>query len=329
MIARIFETINRGALILSAFDLMVARLYPSNFNLREKWNEAKDEFSFPDSMDGLEALRIIALREHLAGDKDVKGIRQSDVLEVKAERVIRNWNSAVEALARAIKFLRSECGVVLASLTPADTMLIPLADALWAGEASAERSKHLARWFWASTVSQTYAQGANTQAVSDAKELRAWEDSPAAVPPIVASGIPSNLEDSLRDTRRRNRMLTRGVLCLVICQDGRDWKTSERLAEIAPEKTIDAHHVFPDKYVKTSWEQEANIVANFSPLLGPSNRSLRNDVPSAVLLRTDVRNDHIWGHLVDKQAYQSDDWPGFLEARVTALTEAFRQEVEN
>ena len=45
VVAKIFETMNRGALLLSAFDLMVARLWPRKFYLRDEWEEAKAQFA--------------------------------------------------------------------------------------------------------------------------------------------------------------------------------------------------------------------------------------------------------------------------------------------
>lgn len=70
VVAKIFETTNRGAMVLDAFDLMVARLYPREFNLREEWKKAQDRYGFHPRM-ALEALQIISLREHLRGTNRV------------------------------------------------------------------------------------------------------------------------------------------------------------------------------------------------------------------------------------------------------------------
>ena len=251
VVAKIFETMNRGALLLSAFDLMVARLWPRRFYLRDKWEEAKLAFSPSfDEMDGLEALQVIALRERLAGVQRVKGIRQSDVLEIDPGAVERDWDRAIAALERAVRFLAEHCGAIRWNLIPAHTMLIPLADALWDGEVEGEKAAQLRQWFWASTVHQTYAQGANTQAVTDAGELRAWFMSRNAPPECIRRGLPDSLGESLADTRRRNQMLTRGVLSLLISRDARDWIMNTRLLDAGDTERIDIHHVFPATYLK-------------------------------------------------------------------------------
>jgi len=47
---------------LDTFDLMVARLYPSGFPLRDEWETARGRFS--DTLMHYEILKVIALREH-------------------------------------------------------------------------------------------------------------------------------------------------------------------------------------------------------------------------------------------------------------------------
>ena len=335
VVAKIFETTNSGAMVLGTFDLMVAKLYPRDFNLREKWEEAKLEASPSfDEMDGLEVLQVIALREHLAlrehpaGVKRVRGIRQSDVLGLDPGAVERDWDRAVAALERAVEFMKKYCGAIRWSFIPAHTMLIPLADALWEGEVVGEKAAQLRRWFWASTVHQTYAQGANTQAVTDAGELRAWFMSDDALPECIRRGLPDSLGESLADTRRRNQMLTRGVLCLLISRDARDWiRNTERLLDARDTaERIDIHHVFPVAYLKDRGF-DGKVVANVTPLLGSTNKSLRSDPPSTVVERDSVRSSSIESHSVPLEAYRSDDWHGFVRGRVEMLTEAFSEEL--
>ena len=324
VVAKIFESTNRGAMILDAFDLMVARLYPREFNLREKWRDAQDRYGFPDRM-ALEALQVIALREHIRGANDVRGIRQSDVLELDADVVIRDWDQSVAALHRAIRFMADYCGAVRLNLIPSAAMRIPLADALWDGAASNQQRDRLRRWYWWSTVDQTYAQGANTQAVSDARALRAWETSGQA-PESIKAAVPESLAESLMDTRRRNQMLTRGVLCILINRDARDWMENQRFDD-SGSTAIDVHHVFPADYVEKSWSEKGNVVANFTPLFASTNRSLRSDHPKAVLGNNDVHHDNIWTHRIPRKEFSDENWPAFIERRVEMLIEAFGEEL--
>ena len=327
VVAKIFETTNRGAMVLDAFDLMVARLYPREFNLREEWKKAQAHYGFEDDM-ALESLQIIALREHLRGTakNKVNGIRQSDVLGLEADLVIEEWEQSVASLGRAVSFMKEYCGAVRPNLIPAAAMRIPLADALWDSEASTERAGRLRRWFWSATVDQTYAQGANTQAVADARALRAWDTS-GQTPDSIRADVPESSQEALRDTRRRNQMLMRGVLCLLISRDARDWRDGRRLSGQGETEAIDGHHVFPANYVRTSWNEDGNVVANFTPLFAGTNRSLRSDHPRVVIDRDDVRTGDIWTHRIPRQPFRNENWPAFIERRVKLLTDAFREEL--
>lgn len=334
VVAKIFETTNRRPLRLDAFDLMVARLYPKDFNLREKWQEAQAKYGFPDRM-ALEALQVIALREHIGGARGVNGIRQSDVLELDADVVIGAWDKSVAALDEAIRFMAERCGAVRPNLIPSATMRIPLADALWDGAGDSSWGKRLRRWFWSSVVGQTYAQGANTQAVTDARALRAWRTNPDQPPTDIASldspdslnEVLGSLTEALGDTRRRNQMLTLGVLCLVISRDARDWMKDRRISDPEVTDQIDVHHVFASNYVKTSWAEEANVVANFTPLFASTNRAIRSDHPKNVLGNKDISNSNVWTHRIPREAFTDEKWHAFIEGRIEMLIEAFREEL--
>jgi hypothetical protein len=217
-IAKIFETLNRTGVRLATFDLMVARLYPYDFKLRTEWEEARIVFDQFDEMgveDGVEVLKVIALNQHMREREaniklSIKGVRESDVLNLSPQTVIDHWADAAQALANAIDFTRKECGVIRKGLMPSSTMLLPLAYIL--GPDKPQRAgleTDLLRWFWATCFAQTYAQGANTQAVSDTRSLSAWQADAAAVPEIVRH---FRLDpEQLMDGRRRNEMLVRVV----------------------------------------------------------------------------------------------------------------------
>jgi hypothetical protein len=308
-IAKIFETLNRTGMRLATFDLMVARLYPYDFKLRDKWEEARAEHDQFDDLgieDGVEVLKVIALREHMqqreAGIKlTVKGVRESDVLALAPQTVIDHWTDAVAALASAIDFVREECGAIRKGLMPSSTMLLPLAHMLSPAKPQrADLRADLTRWFWATSFEQTYAQGANTQAVADARTLMAWQNAPSAVPDVVRLFRP-NVEQLL-DGRRRNEMLVRGILCRTITNNARDWIADKRFQDL--EGKLEIHHVMPDEFLEKHWEGEADPVVNFVVLTENTNKKLRNQLPKDVLVRPDVTRDAIDSHGIDPSALE-------------------------
>lgn len=322
-LAKIFETINRTGVRLDAFDLMVAKLYPKEFNLREQWDAARAEHEplqfFRTS--GIEVLKVVAIEEHLrqknAGEKlTVKGVRESDILSVNSDTVISRWKWAVDAYVAALKFLRTQCGASSPVLVPSETMVLPLALAIGAsGGTRAGFEDDLRRWFWCATFAQTYAQGANTQAVSDARALNAWRVDPAAVPEVV-SGFKLDIF-VLQDKRRRNEMFVRGIACLLAKRNARDWIANKELAQISED--LDYHHIFARKYLKNMGIDDADIVANITALRTATNQSLRNDSPDVVLSRKDIVGSAIESHAISSDVMASGKWNEFLEDRSKRL----------
>ena len=339
-VAKVFETLNRTGLKLGTFDLMVAKLYPHNFKLREEWAEV--ETSFPVfkqfGVSGVDLLKLIALREYLrqsAGDGPVrvKGIREGDVLQLSPSVVIAEWYAAIDGLQKALDFLRDHCGVVREILIPSHTMLLPLADALLHDAArKPDAPRRLATWFWASSFLQTYAQGANTQAVADARALRAWHADSRAVPAVV-SNFSTRMDDSaLLDSRRRNEILVAAIACLLISRDARDWKLNQRLKDVPDD--VEIHHVFPDHFVESrEWgdppqKEDPHRVVNLTPLSGSTNAALRNDAPSTVLRSRDIQRSTLDSHKVPLDAFERDDYRTFSEKRQALLLDLMREVVQ-
>lgn len=305
-IAKIFETINRTGLRLATFDLMVARLYPSKFHLRDEWDRARDKYEELEEFgvdDGVEILKVIALRERLRQQESgikvtVKGVRESDVLELEANLVKSDWSNAVNAYVAAIRYVKSDCGVIRRGLMPSMSMLLPLAELL-ASDRKRRRNlpADLQKWFWATCFMQTYAQGANTQATRDARELRAW-NADRAKPPEVLRNFRFDSE-LLMDGRRRNEMLLRGLLCRMVDRDSRDWIEDQRFKDLSDK--LEFHHVFPDEYLGKHLHGDADPVANFTLLTESTNKKLRNTIPNDVLDRPDVRKGAISSGSIDTQ----------------------------
>ena len=162
---------------------MVAKLYPHDFKLRDKSlqalkrHKAAATYFTEDGEEilGMEVLKLVALREHLrqrrAGRRlTVRGVRESDVLDLDPAVVKREWARAVRDYVAALVFVRDRCGAVRPGVLPSRTMLLPIANALSSGRRSGWR-EDLERFFWVSCFEQTYGQGANTQAVADAGRL--------------------------------------------------------------------------------------------------------------------------------------------------------------
>ena len=341
-VAKIFETINNTGQSLTTFDLMVARLYPYNFRLKDRWNEAcelyaetmEDPENVPkkyrgDRVSGIDILKLIALWETIRLDgtqaSAPRGVRESDVLLLNEDAVIENWDRACASLDRAIRFVREHCGVVRWNLLPSKVMLFPIADALTRGEADSELLAKLKRWFWGTTMKSSYATSTSTQPISDTRELRKWV-ADSTQKPVALTDLPSDesfLEQLLDE--RPKKVLLRGIASLLCAKGARDWVRPARPFDGT--RAIEIHHMFPTDFNEVHGLGKANVLANLTPILGTTNKSLRSDAPSQVVDRQDIDHSAMETHQMDVEPYGSERYQEFLQRRSHAILAALKHEL--
>jgi hypothetical protein len=94
---------------LTVFDLLVARCYPANINLRDKLDIALDRVSiklFDPEGEGIAPVaipRIISLKEK-------ETARRGEILELAPDVIKRNWDYAVDALEQALELMTTRYG---------------------------------------------------------------------------------------------------------------------------------------------------------------------------------------------------------------------------
>lgn len=321
-LAKIFETINRTGVKLDTFDLMTAALTPHNFNLRERWKEALDEYDTllgAFEVNGIEVLKLIALIEYLEkveqGERSiVRGIRQSDVLTLKPQVVISHWYKAVELYCQALSFIKQECGAISPKLIPSDSMLLTLAASFDLKKVPPISSTIKQRtWFWASSFQQLYSQGTNTQVISDAKALRAWLRD---VGPILPSIMNKWADvDTFYDKRRRNEILIRTIQCMLISRGVKDLVTGEIIKDSGA--SVDLHHLFSERDLSSQRNVEHDLIPNFvvSSSSTISRLRKRGFIEGIMSGRITLPTEVLESHCITPQALEHGNWLNVLRER--------------
>ena len=233
-VARIFERINRTGRRLNTFDLLVARAYAPDWNLRDKWEAATQAFQRLDSYigdDGLPVLQLIALH-----DRD--DVRQPALLELAPARVREAWDPAVSAMDSALGMVE-RVGATRPDWLPYSAQLLTLGGLAW--EDSALLAPPLVeRWFWASAIGNTYDVASSTRVVSDLRLLR------AAVAGTSELERPYVGIDTLATaTRRRSPATWRTFMALLTRAQAADPVTGQPLRDTSAEGAGVATSIFP------------------------------------------------------------------------------------
>jgi hypothetical protein len=250
----IFETLNRTGVKLSVFELLTARFWPQNINLRELWDKARHNHSVLEDfeVDPYYVLQAISLASRKA-----PLCKRGDVLNLEPTDIETWWTPVVAGLATGLDILREDCKVALPKWLPYQTMLAPLAAVLAklgqpkTAEAGAQR-ENLKRWFWCSVFGQAYESAPNSQSANDVTDLITWLG--GGTPPETVSGFRFDPK-ALRDVTPRQRAIYRGTICLVLGSGtgARDFHTQAVITgKLMAEQGIDDHHVFPSKYLETT-----------------------------------------------------------------------------
>lgn len=227
-VARIFERINLTGLRLNTFDLLVARVYDPEWNLRDRWDIARRErepIAHWLGEDGLPVIQVISL--NLEGD-----VRQPALLDLKAREIRDSWERAVSSTEAAVLKLR-EIGVPAPSWMPYRGLLLPLADrAMRLGGASLQDSGQLATWFWARSFGMDYSVGSSTRIALDSRlladETPDWTNASFAIDRRLLQ----------KATRRQQSALWSAFISLLASDSPRDLLTGEVIENPAEDAAV-------------------------------------------------------------------------------------------
>jgi hypothetical protein len=285
----IFETLNRTGVKLSVFELLTARFWPQDVNLRALWDKALAEHPViaDFDVDPYYVLQGISLACRTA-----PSCRRGDVLDLTAPDVTDWWGRVVCGLAGGLEMLRDDCKVMLPKWVPYQTMLPPLAAVMARtgdpknAQAGARR-EHLRRWFWCAVFGQAYENAPNTQSARDVTEITGWLAGGSE--PVAVADFRFNA-DTLRDITPRQRSVYRGAICLMLgaCGGARDFHTQSVItAQLMKAEGIDDHHVFPADFLEKqkgiASAKLRDCVLNRTLIDRTTNQMISNRAPSDYL----------------------------------------------
>lgn len=118
----IFERINNTGTPLNVFDLMVAKTWTKDFDLREKYDEFVKEL---ESV-GYEGIGSSAILQAVSCIVK-KGCHRRDILSIKRGEMKEKWEESLKAIRLAIDFLRDNIRVPVWRLLAYQSIIAPLA----------------------------------------------------------------------------------------------------------------------------------------------------------------------------------------------------------
>lgn len=327
-VCTIFETLNRTGVKLSVFDLLTARGFAQQVQLRTLLNKSRDSYANLDAfdVDPYYILQVIALWSR--GE-----LKRSVILKLDpAAEIEPHWDQAAGALHDCLEMLRTECGVLTKHQLPYRTMLLTLA-ALWptiqeaVGPERGGRREKLMRWFWCATFAQRYETQSNTRSQFDYPALIGWLTGELDEPDVITEPTqPPNF----RSITPRQTALYRALMSLSLRDAPRDFHEGRPLTpKRIIEESVDDHHIFPRAYLGDDFAPAlVDCVLNRTLIDKITNIRISSKAPSTYLgemesslpdrLLDDILESH--GLSTERDGpFFTDDFQSFLQERAERL----------
>lgn len=344
-VVQTFERINTQGLELGVFDILTARLYPDDINLRELWETATDEYSNIDSYRETASedqarkrvLKTLALHRDTEVDDD-------NLRELSSEDFEEDWNTACQMMNRALDRAYSTgvggLGVTDKFGFPYPTMLPPLANLLHLAEENPSVPDRrglemMKRWYWASIFAYRYSVSSDTAAYQDFRQVSSWIRDEREELPEAIEDAPNRIPVELDlESLTPGSGAYKAIMSLLILNGAKDFGTFESITI----HQVDDHHIFPKSMLSAELEalHESSTVAqnrilNRTIIEARANRFQYRDRRPSDYIR-DMISDHPDGeegvaslledHFINEDGFNAlldDDYPAFCNARKSEL----------
>jgi len=337
-ICTIFETLNRTGVKLSVFELLTARFWPDNVNLRHLYDDARKEYLLIDDFD-IDPYYILQSVSLLKTEKAPTCKRTDLLKDLTTKHISELWRPVIEGLNGILKILSEDCGVLVSRWLPYYTILIPMA-AVWASQRESKgvqigaNRKKLVQWFWCSVFSQTYENAPNSQAAKDFTELVNWMND--GEEPTTLKEFRFDI-DLLRETTPRQRAVYQGVICLILRNRPIDFYEGKVItADLLKDRKIDDHHIYPKTYLETigiKKSQQRDCIVNRTLIDRTTNQLIGKRPPTDYIsdiekiLGKDTFNNIVKTHLIadDSVSLSKESFEDFIENRLEIFRKAIEQ----
>lgn len=336
----VFSRINTGGKSLTVFEIMVAKTYDETkkFDLAEKYELLRD--GVDDDKACLTAAKFETLPESIimqcVAAITLRAVRSKDILKIRREVFIANWEPMKAALFMAIDFIRSELRVPVSQLVPYPALVVPLAYFFHTtGNRKAEplQVHLLEQYFYWAGLTERYSASTESKLSEDFNKMDAIAKGTA---PSYASSELSIAPQKIAETQfAAGNGYCKAILCLLAYQQPKSFDTNGLVIldnshlKIATSRNY--HHFFPKAYLAgVDTSIQANLIANITLIDGYSNKHrIGKKAPSEYTSKFAKANDTLAAtlqtHLIrdaDGYGVTADDYAVFIERRSAAIAYA-------
>lgn len=333
----VFSRINTGGKALTVFEIMVAKTYDETkgFDLAEKYELLRD--GSDDEKECLTAAKFETLPESIimqcVAAITLRAVRSKDILKIRRETFISNWEPMKSALFMAIDFIRSELRVPVSQLVPYPALLVPLAyffHATGNKKPGNDQVRLLEQFFYWVGLTERYSSATESKLGEDFNKMDSIvKGAMPSYPSTELSITPQAIEETWFSA---GNAYCKAILCLLAYQQPKSFDTNGVVildnSNLKIASSRNYHHFFPKAYLASAAkDKEPNLIANITLIDGYSNKHrIGKKSPSDYIGKFGKDNkelgDTLKTHLIkDVSAFgvESDDYGRFIQRRAKSI----------
>ncbi|WP_020561232.1 GmrSD restriction endonuclease domain-containing protein [Thiofilum flexile] len=338
----VFSRINTGGKPLTLFEIMVAMTYDEaeGFDLALKYDEllnGSDESDKSLSKAKFDTVPAATVLQAVAAIT-VDSIRARDILKIRREKFISNWEPMVSSMFTAVDFIRIKLYVPVSQLLPYASLLVPFT--YFFHKNSNKRpteiqAKLLKQFFYWVGLNWRYSGSTETKIAEDLKKMNLILKE--KMPKYSSDELDVSAEDIGKTCFSAGNSNVKAILCLFASHkprnldDDSDVILDNSNLKIATSRNY--HHFFPKKYVEKKYPLlEPNLIANITLIDAASNNKIRAKAPSTYVGEFKTGNSKLpsslRSHLIGSPkdfGILEDDYEKFIEKRSEAIAEALNE----
>ncbi len=334
----IFTRINVGGKPLSLFEIMVAKTYDAekDFDLSEKFNQLIDNLR-PLNYETLSDATVLQTVSMIL----TKECTRKQILKLEKQKFIATWDSATDAIERAIEYFRGFYRIPVSQLLPYNALVIPFAYFFYhhRDKPTGEKQKYLQDFFWRVSLTGRYSSGVEGKLAQDIKRVDLiLEDK---LPKYEWSVNVSTEFISDNGWFSAGRSFIKAILCLYAYHQPKSFNDNS-LVNISnywlkQANSKNYHHFFPKAFLTKQGEESffINHIVNITIVDDFLNkREISANPPSKYMSKFSKVNEELEAtmktHLIkdiENFGIWEDDYDKFYDARLKEISKELKKRI--
>ena len=328
-----FERSNTRGVQLNFIDILAAKLYTGNFNLKERIK------NFEQQHPNYKLVPEIIVRSIAFIKSTPKEINRNYILtKLEADDFKEWWDTLCEWYRVTLDYLFQNYFIISQDWIPYENMLIPMMCFLKEiggdfHKMNPSQKRFIDYWYWNSVFSLRYSGASNERIIEDSNILiqigKGNKISSASFFNKLSKIQILSSEDIYSFDKKANAVY-KGILNLINFNNKGllNWNNDARLSL---NSILEDHHIFPKNYLQRHLTSESdkdliNCVANRTLLPKLQNIKISDQTPSQYLNQIKVGNPELEksleNHLISKELLNGEfdnEFNFFLELRATSI----------